>query len=60
MYNGLTAIRNHAEDNALKILGLPKNMGGKLGGGDWRICRQIIEVVFENSKLDLYICNYDK
>jgi O-acetyl-ADP-ribose deacetylase (regulator of RNase III) len=59
MYNGLKAIEAHAVEGGLKTIGLPKNMGCVLGGGDWRIVRQIIEVVFEKSLLDVYICNYN-
>jgi len=55
---GLSAIKYHAANAGLKTLGLPKFMGCKLGGGDYRIVRAIIEVEFENSPLDLYICNY--
>jgi O-acetyl-ADP-ribose deacetylase (regulator of RNase III) len=55
---GLSAIKNHAFNRGLKTLGLPKFMGCRLGGGDYRIVRAIIEVEFENSPLELYICNY--
>jgi len=55
---GLERIEFHARDNALKKIGLPARMGCMLGGGNWRVVRAIIDVVFENSPLDLYICNY--
>jgi len=60
VYNGLVGITRHAvEANVIK-LGLPKNMGCRLGGGDWRIVRAIIDVVFDtDSGIELYICNYD-
>lgn len=55
---GLSLIERHAFNNGLKKLGLPKFIGCRLGGGDWRIVKTIIEVTFENSPIDLYICNY--
>jgi O-acetyl-ADP-ribose deacetylase (regulator of RNase III) len=45
--------------NGLRTFGLPKRAGCVLGGGDYRIVRAIIECVFSDSPLDLYICNYN-
>ena len=59
MDDGLRSIEKHAISNGLQRLGLPKNMGCVLGGGDYRIVRAIIECVFSESPLDLYICNYN-
>jgi O-acetyl-ADP-ribose deacetylase (regulator of RNase III) len=56
--NGLRLIQKHARENGLQTLGLPKNMGCVLGGGQWPVVRAIIECVFFDSPLDLYICNY--
>ena len=58
VYRGLVGIRDHATDNNILKLGLPKNMGSVLGGGDWRIIRVMIEVIFGEWKNTLYICNY--
>jgi O-acetyl-ADP-ribose deacetylase (regulator of RNase III) len=58
--DGLEKVELHARHNDLKSLGLPCRMGCVLGGGDYRIVRQIIEVVFVESPLELYICNYEK
>lgn len=60
---GLEAIRDHAINNGLQKLGLPKYMGCRLGGGYWPVVRAIIEEVFGNdglnSPLSLTICNYE-
>jgi O-acetyl-ADP-ribose deacetylase (regulator of RNase III) len=58
VYRGLERVNVHVLEQGLKSFGLPKNAGCGLGGADWRIVRQIIEVIFERSPLDLYICNY--
>ena len=55
---GFAGVRDHAMANNIIRLGLPKNMGSVLGGGDWRIVRSIVEVVFEKFTGELYICNY--
>lgn len=59
--NGLERVRDHAIENGLKKLGLPRYMGCKLGGGYWPVVRAIIDEVFgaEDCPIDLYICNYD-
>jgi O-acetyl-ADP-ribose deacetylase (regulator of RNase III) len=59
MDDGLRLIEKHALNNGLQRLGLPKNMGCVLGGGRWTIVRAIIEDVFADSSLDLFICNYE-
>lgn len=58
LYEGLRAVRFHAEQNALTSLGLPKRMGCVLGGGSWRIVRAIVGEVFDASPLNLHICDY--
>lgn len=61
VYNGLQLIARHAVENGILRLGLPKNMGCRLGGGSWNIVRAIIDEIFDvDSGLTLYICNYDK
>ena len=56
---GLEAIREHAINNGLKKLGLPKNMGCVLGGGRWPVVRAIVDEVFaECVDIDITICNY--
>lgn len=59
VYNGLQGIVQHAIQANIIRLGLPKNMGCVLGGGDFRIIRAIIDVIFDaDSGIELYICNY--
>lgn len=58
--NGLIKICNHADSLGLKKLGLPKGMGCVLGGGSWRIVRAIIDDIFLESPIELYICNYQQ
>lgn len=58
IYNGLSSIKSHAESHQLKSLSLPHKMGCNLGGGNWKIVNAIIEDIFENKSIDLYICRY--
>ena len=59
VYTGLQGIAQHALQANVIRLGLPKNMGCVLGGGNWSIVRAIIEVIFDNdSGIELYVCNY--
>jgi O-acetyl-ADP-ribose deacetylase (regulator of RNase III) len=58
MVNGLEKIEEDALERGLKSIGVPKNIGCVLGGGSWTIVRAILEDVFGESTLDLYICNY--
>jgi len=58
IYNGLSAIEQHASQHGLKSLSLPHNMGCMLGGGSWHIVNAIIEDIFENKSIYLYICRY--
>lgn len=61
VYTGLQGIARHAVENNIMTLGLPRNMGCRLGGGSWPIVRAIIDDIFDtDSGLTLYICNYDK
>jgi O-acetyl-ADP-ribose deacetylase (regulator of RNase III) len=57
--DGLRLIERYAFDRSLMTLGLPKNMGCVLGGGKWSVVRAIIGEVFDESPIDLYICNYE-
>ena len=57
---GLEAIKEHASNNGLKSLGLPKYMGCRLAGGYWPVVREIINEVFDaDVNIDLHICNYE-
>lgn len=59
VYKGMYNVCAHATVNNILRLGLPRNMGCKLGGGSWIIVRAIIEDVFGAWQNDLFICNYD-
>ena len=56
---GLRKIEAYTRANHLSTLGCPKNMGCMRGGGSWPIVRAIIEDVFKESSIEMYICNYD-
>ena len=57
-YTGLEKIKNSMLALGLKSCAMPKFIGSALGGGSWIIIEKMIEVVFENSDIDVYICNY--
>jgi len=58
IYTALSSIKQHAIANQLNVLSLPHNMGCMLGGGSWKIVSSIIEEVFDNSEINMYICKY--
>jgi O-acetyl-ADP-ribose deacetylase (regulator of RNase III) len=58
IYTGLSSIHEHAKSIQLTTLSLPHNMGCMLGGGSWKIVSVIIEDIFGESPIDLYICRY--
>ena len=58
VYDGLEAIKEHATNNNILKLGLPKNMGAALGGGSWRVIRAMIDDIFNDWENELHICNY--
>lgn len=59
VYNGLSQIEQHASQNGLTSLSLPHKMGCMLGGGSWHIVNAIIEEIFLENNIDLYICRYE-
>ncbi len=59
LHKGLTAVKEHAIEANVLRLGLPKNMGCRLGGGNWNIVRAIIDDIFAEGPIELTICNYD-
>ncbi len=59
IYTGLTSIKDHASKNELTTLSLPHNVGCMLGGGSWNIVRAIIQDIFYDSNINLYICKYN-
>lgn len=59
LYTGLELVRSHALEANVQRLGLPKNMGCRLGGGSWDVVRAIIGDLFGDVPIELTICNYD-
>lgn len=55
LYSALEAARDFLKEKGLTSFGLPYKVGSNRGGGDWRIVSAIIEVVFENSGIDVVI-----
>lgn len=59
LVNGLTKLRDSLENKYKKgekyTLGLPYKLGCSLAGGDFRIVRAIIESVFADSPIQVYI-----
>lgn len=63
-YDALAEALPKVAEQALEIeltkLGLPFNMGCKLGGGRWEIVKAIIDTAFSDlTSLDVYICRYE-
>lgn len=56
--DGFRRVRVHAEQNGLKTIGIPRNMGCRLAGGTWEVVSAIAHDVFKDAEFDLYICNY--
>ena len=59
MYTGLVSIEQNARELGLTTLSLPYNMGCGLAGGSWRIVSAIIEEVFDDNDIDLFICKFN-
>jgi len=58
IYTGLDRIKQHATEQGLTSLSLPHGMGCVQAGGNFHIVNAMIEVIFENSTIDLHICRY--
>jgi O-acetyl-ADP-ribose deacetylase (regulator of RNase III) len=56
----LEKVEKFLQDKQINTFGLPRNAGCRLGGGNYTIVKAIIESIFANSSVVLYICNYDK
>ena len=59
IYTGLSSIKDHANSIELTTLSLPYNMGCALGGGSWNIVRAMIQDIFYDSNINLFICKYN-
>lgn len=53
-------LENHLAIQKGVILGIPHKIGCGLGGGDWKIVLPLIRQVFENSALEVVICQLPK
>ena len=62
IYRGVSLLeeksRKAADTFPDATIGFPYKMGSDLAGGDWRIINQMIEVIFENSPINVVICRY--
>ena len=58
-YTGLNAIKGHMINIELNTASLPWGIGCGLGGGSWNIINAIIEDIFSESPIVLYICKYN-
>jgi O-acetyl-ADP-ribose deacetylase (regulator of RNase III) len=60
LVDGLAKVKSHAIGHDLTRIGIPHNIGCKLGGGNWSLVYKIVADTFQNeSGLDLFICEYD-
>ena len=57
-YSCLMQIRIRCENMKydIKSVGFPHKIGCNLAGGDWRIVKTMIDVVFEDAPFDVVIC----
>jgi O-acetyl-ADP-ribose deacetylase (regulator of RNase III) len=57
-YSGLTAILGHMRNLDLKSAAVPYKIASDRGGASWKVILAMLEDVFENSGIDLYICKF--
>ena len=58
IYKCFEILKVYIEQNGL-VLGIPFRMGCGLAGGDWRIVRSMIDVVFGDLEKDVLICKIE-
>jgi O-acetyl-ADP-ribose deacetylase (regulator of RNase III) len=58
-YNALNAAKNKIESMQLKKIALPYLIGCDRAKGDWRIVSTMIDCIFENSPVEVLICDID-
>jgi cellobiose phosphorylase len=60
MKKGLSSIRKHIQDNIKPNarVGIPCRMGCARGGGDWNEVLKIITETFENTDIEVVICEF--
>jgi O-acetyl-ADP-ribose deacetylase (regulator of RNase III) len=60
LFDGVSAMRSHAIENDIELLGLPQNIGCYRGGANWNIVEAILREIFAADKaLSLVICHYN-
>lgn len=60
LYVALEKARKYMITNEYYTIGFPRLMAADRAGGDWRIVEKMIEVVFENSGIEVIIVQYEK
>jgi len=55
LYRALEVARDFMKEKYLTKIGFPFKMGSDRAGGDWRIVSSIIEVIFQDSGIDVTI-----
>jgi O-acetyl-ADP-ribose deacetylase (regulator of RNase III) len=58
IYTALVAFKEKLKP-AVKTVAFPYKMGADRAGGSWPIIEKMIEIVFENSGVDVIICKFD-
>lgn len=58
IYETLRQTRDIMLEKNMKILGVPYKMACDRAGGDWRIIEAMLEVVFENTGIDVLVVEY--
>ena len=59
VYTGLSSIKEHMIDNTIKSVNIPMKMGCNNAGGSWKVINTIIYDIFDNTSIEVFICNYD-
>ena len=60
LYVAMEVLKDFMLKSGLRTLAIPHSMGCGLGGGDWRIVRTMIEVIFEDAPVEITIVKYGK
>lgn len=54
------ALEKALKEGRKHTLGIPKNIGCALAGGNWTICETMIKILFQESPIEVYIVEYNK
>jgi len=60
IYTAMEGMRKDCVGKPIKSIGLPKNMGCALAGGDWNVVNAMIHSIFDDAPFEVYICEYTK